>query len=94
MNKLNTKYFRLEFQNKRFRLLNGEIISKMPLRKFTLIILFKKVPEQSGNNYDIISSVGSQKLVSLIFAFFRRDKKLNNICYECPILLKDRQDYN
>ena len=35
MNKLNTKYFRLEFQHKKFRLLNGEIISKMPfLRKF------------------------------------------------------------
>ena len=40
-----------------------------------------------------ISSVGSQKLVSLIFTFFRRDKKLNNFCQECPILLKVRQDY-
>ena len=30
-NKLITKYSRLEFQHNRFRLLNGEIISKMPL---------------------------------------------------------------
>ena len=44
MNKINTKYSNIEFQHKRFRLLNGEIISKMslwkiysyiyPLRKF------------------------------------------------------------
>ena len=27
-----------------------------------------------------ISSVGSQKLVSLIFTFFRREKKLNDFC--------------
>ena len=33
MNKLNTKYSNIEFQHKRFRLLNGEIISKMPLWK-------------------------------------------------------------
>ena len=31
MNKLNTKYSNTEFQHKRFRLLNGEIILKMPL---------------------------------------------------------------
>ena len=28
----------------------------------------------------IISLVGSQKLVSLIFTFYRTDKKLNNFC--------------
>ena len=33
MNKLNTKYSNIEFQHKRFGLLNGEIISKMPLWK-------------------------------------------------------------
>ena len=33
MNKLNTKYSNIEFQHKRFRLLNGEIILKMPLWK-------------------------------------------------------------
>ena len=37
VNKLYTKYSWLEFQHKRFRLLNGKIISKMPLWKFTLI---------------------------------------------------------
>ena len=31
MNELNTKYSSIEFQHKRFRLLNGEIISKMRL---------------------------------------------------------------
>ena len=31
MNTLNTKYSNIEFQHKRFWLLNGEIISKMPL---------------------------------------------------------------
>ena len=31
-----------------------------------------------GNLDTCISSVGSQKLVSLILTFFRRDKKLNN----------------
>ena len=35
----------------------------------------KKMLQQS-----IISSDGSKKLVSLIFTFFRRDKKLNNFC--------------
>ena len=54
MKKLNTKYSRLEFQHKRFRLLIGEIISKMPLWCLLYIYYVKEVPEQSGNTYDII----------------------------------------
>ena len=55
MNKLNNKYSNIEFQHKRFRLLNGEIIFKDALMKNVLLyILFKKVLEHSGNNYDII----------------------------------------
>ena len=43
MNKLITKYSRLEFQHNRFRLLNGEIISKMPLRKnYSYIYVLRK----------------------------------------------------
>ena len=54
MNKLNNKYSNIEFQHKRFRLLKGEIISKMPLWNWLLYILFKKVLEQPGKNHDII----------------------------------------
>ena len=54
INKLNIKYSSIEFQHKRLRFLNGEIILKISLWKIYSYILFKKVPEQSGNNYDII----------------------------------------
>ena len=37
MNKLSTKYSSLEFKPKKFKLLKGEIISQIPLWKFTLI---------------------------------------------------------
>ena len=54
MNKFNNKYSNIEFQYKRFRLLKGEIISRCPYESLLLYIPFKKVPEYSGKNYDII----------------------------------------
>ena len=54
MNRLNKKYSRLEFQHKKFRLLNGEIILRCPYENLLLYILFKKAPEKTGKDYDII----------------------------------------
>ena len=79
------------------------VYSKLKLTSISIIIkeaaeknthTLKKETTIKKPNYILkylsyLSWFRSQKLVSLTFTFFRRDKKLNN----CLILLKVRQDY-
>ena len=61
MNKLNTMYSNIEFQHKRFRLLNGEIISKMPLSKiYSNIYCLRKF-----QNDQVISVISYAKYKSI-----------------------------